>query len=127
MDILRTIAERRILEAIENGEFDNLSNSGQPIADDQDALVPEELRMAYRILKNAGCIPEELAMRKDIVSMKELLLSLDDGPERTQKLRELNFRIMKLNMLRNRPLYLEELPEYEDRFFEKCLSARSED
>lgn len=127
MDILQTIAERRIREAIENGELDNLPNAGQPLADDQDTFVPEELRMAYRILKNAGCIPEELALRNEIISMKELLLSLDDGPERTQKLRELNFRIMKLNMLRSRPLYLEELPEYEARFYEKCLSARSED
>ncbi len=49
------LAERRIAEAIERGEFDDLPGVGRPLdLDDVDPLLPEELRMAYRILKNAG-------------------------------------------------------------------------
>lgn len=49
------LAERRIEEAIERGEFDELPGAGQPLdLDDLDPLLPEELRMACRILKNAG-------------------------------------------------------------------------
>ena len=49
------LAERKIEEAIERGELDDLPGAGQPLdLDDLDPLLPEELRMAYRILKNAG-------------------------------------------------------------------------
>jgi hypothetical protein len=49
------LAERRIGEAIERGEFDDLPGAGQPLdLDDLDPLLPEELRMAWRILRNAG-------------------------------------------------------------------------
>ena len=49
------LAERKIEEAIERGEFATLPGTGQPLdLDDLDPLLPEELRMAYRILKNAG-------------------------------------------------------------------------
>jgi len=52
---LELIAERRLEEAIERGEFDNLPGAGLPLdLDDMDASLPEELRLAYRILKNAG-------------------------------------------------------------------------
>src|SRR5688572_32819466 len=52
--MLDFIAEQRIAEAIANGDFDDLPGSGKPLELDDDALIPEELRLAYRILKNAG-------------------------------------------------------------------------
>jgi len=54
------IAERKIEEALARGEFDGLPDEGRPLDLDDDALVPEELRMAYRILKNAGFAPQEV-------------------------------------------------------------------
>ena len=48
------IAEQRIAEAISRDEFDDLPGQGRPLALDDDPLVPEDLRIAYRILKNAG-------------------------------------------------------------------------
>jgi hypothetical protein len=58
--MLEPIAERRIAEAVANGELDNLPGAGKPLELDDDALVPEELRMAHRILKNAGYAPAEV-------------------------------------------------------------------
>ena len=56
---LEWIAERRIAEAVSQGELDNLPGAGRALELDDDALVPEELRMAHRILKNAGVpLPE---------------------------------------------------------------------
>ena len=56
---LEWIAERKIAEAISQGELDNLPGAGRPLDLDEDALVPEELRMAHRILKNADVrLPE---------------------------------------------------------------------
>ncbi len=57
---LRDVVESRILEARENGDFDNLPGKGKPLVLDDDALVPEEVRAAYRVLKNAGFVPPEI-------------------------------------------------------------------
>jgi Domain of unknown function (DUF1992) len=62
------LAERKIEVAIERGEFDDLPGAGQPLdLDDIDPMLPEELRMAWRILKNAAMgaadTPDETAER----------------------------------------------------------------
>jgi hypothetical protein len=54
------LVENRITEAIARGEFDHLPGAGKPLDLDDDALVPEEDRMAFRIMKNAGCVPPEV-------------------------------------------------------------------
>ena len=58
--MLDFLAEQRIAEAIAKGELDELPGEGRPLDLDDDALVPEELRLAYRILKNAGIAPPEV-------------------------------------------------------------------
>lgn len=60
---LDLLAERKIEEALARGEFDGLPGAGRPLDLDDDALVPEDLRMAYRILRNAGFAPRELEAR----------------------------------------------------------------
>jgi hypothetical protein len=87
MDIFQNIAEERIREAMERGEFDNLQNSGQPLKLDRDAWVPEDLRMAYKVLNNSGCLPPELELRKEILCLRELIDTLDDNKERLDKIR----------------------------------------
>ena len=54
------IVEQRIKEAMEKGEFDNLPGKGRPIPLEDDSHVPEDLRLAYKVLKNADCLPPEL-------------------------------------------------------------------
>ena len=62
------LAERRIVEAIEAGDFDNLPNHGQPLNLDDDALIPEMLRMAYRVMRNAGVVPREISLRAAVTA-----------------------------------------------------------
>ena len=50
MNIFAKIAEQRIREAIEQGEFDNLEGRGKPLDLRDESWVPEDLRMAYKIL-----------------------------------------------------------------------------
>ncbi len=121
MDIASRIAERKIREAIDNGEFDHLENAGRPIVFEDETFIPEDLRLAYRMLKNANCIPHELELRNEILTMRDLVMTLDDDAERLKKIRELNFKITKFNMIRNRPLHLEELPEYEEKLIRRNL------
>jgi hypothetical protein len=120
MDILATIAERKIREAMARGELDNLAGAGKPLAMDEDLSgVPDELRMAYKVLKNAGFVPPEVELRKEIVSLREMLGQLEDDDQRRTLRRQLDFKLLKLNMMRRRPLDLDEFPEYRDRIIDR--------
>ena len=66
------IAERKIAEAISRGELDNLPGEGRPLDLDDDALIPEELRLAHRILKNAGYVPPEIETLNEIAQLERL-------------------------------------------------------
>ena len=54
MLLFELLAEQKISEAISRGELDDLPGCGKPLDLDDDALVPEEMRLVCRILKNAG-------------------------------------------------------------------------
>ena len=73
MDALTQLAEQRIREAIARGELDDLPGKGRPLQLDDLARVPEELRAGYTLLKSAGCLPEELELRKEMVTLRDLL------------------------------------------------------
>lgn len=62
---LELLAERKIAEAVSRGEFDDLPGAGRPLDLEDDALVPEDLRLAHRILKNAGFAPKEVQDQGD--------------------------------------------------------------
>ena len=59
MSVVAFIAEQRIREALERGDFDGLSGAGAPLDLRADEHVPEELRMAYTLLKNSGYLTEK--------------------------------------------------------------------
>jgi hypothetical protein len=99
MDILAKIAEQRIREAIERGEFDNLPLHGKPIKLDDLAGVPEHLRMGYKILKNAGVLPAEVQLKKEIVTLKNLLDACYDETEKNMLQQKMNEKMLRYNML----------------------------
>ena len=84
------LAERKIEEAIARGELDALPGAGRPLALDDDALVPEELRVAYRILKNAGYVPPEVDELREIGQLERLVQQgCDDALARSGALKKL--------------------------------------
>jgi len=95
------IVEKRIRQAQKKGKFDNLPGSGKPLKFEDDCHIMEELRLAYKILKNADCMPPEIELKKEINHMEDLLLKMDDTAEKYRSIKKLNFLIMKLNSLRN--------------------------
>jgi len=128
MDILATIAERKIREAMARGEFDDLPGRGQPLVlEDELAGIPAELRMASKILKNAGYLPAEVELHREIVSLRELLDALEDDAERRHRQRELHFKQLKLSLLLKRPLHLDAAPQYRDRVLGKVSLAAGSD
>ena len=120
MDPIALIAERRIQEAMERGDFDDLPGKGMPLnLEEDDPMVPGELRMAYRMLRNAGMLPPEIELRKELLRLSDLLSAVTDEGERRERRRELDYKLMQFNLMRNRPVYLEGLPEYRDRTLQK--------
>ncbi len=118
------ITERKIQEAIRNGELDNLPGKGQPLQLDDDSHIPEELRLAYKILKNADCLPPELELKKEIVVLRDLLRGMEDLEEKYRLMKRLNFQIMKLNTMRRVSPLLEEDQVYFEKVVEQ-LSPKS--
>ncbi len=116
------VAERKIQEAIRNGELDNLPGKGKPLQLEDESGIPEELRLAYKILKNADCLPPEVQMKKEIVQLRDLFQSLGDVEEKYLLMKRLNFQIMKLNMMRRASPLLQEDQVY----FEKILDHLSQ-
>ncbi|MBW2067135.1 MAG: DUF1992 domain-containing protein [Deltaproteobacteria bacterium] len=112
------IAEQRIREAQENGDFDDLPGKGRPLVLENDGNVPEDLRLAYKILKNADCLPPEIQEKKEIRQMEDLLETIPDEKERYKLIKKINYRIMKLNMMGKKSPLLEE----EQVYYKKIVS-----
>lgn len=62
-----------------------------------------------------GCIPPELELRKEIVTLRDLLRAVEDDGERRTKIRELNHMLLKLSLMSGRTVDLDGFPEYRDR------------
>lgn len=65
-DPLKLIAERKILEWIESGGPERLTNRGAALDLTENPFTPEDLRMAHRIMHNAGIAPEWVQLGSDI-------------------------------------------------------------
>ncbi|AIE59107.1 DnaJ family domain-containing protein [Bacillus methanolicus] len=93
------MSEEKIRKAYENGEFDNLPGYGKPLKLDDLSSVPEELRMAYRLLKNAGYSPEENQLKQEMMTIEDLMKSCDDLVEKERLQKKLNEKILRFNSL----------------------------
>ncbi len=118
----RMLAEERIREAIERGEFTCENYKGKPLELKEDPFVPEDLKIVYRILKNAGFLPKEVELRKEIYQTLETLLD-EEHQDYYQKLRKLSGLLFHLNQIRNSPLKVEE--EYYAKILTKIKSKAS--
>jgi hypothetical protein len=58
MDWVEKLAEQRIQEAEREGVFDNLTGQGKPLPPDPFFRLPEETRLAARVLTMCGCAPK---------------------------------------------------------------------
>ena len=95
MMALDALAEERIREAHARGEFDGLPGTGKPLELDDDAMVPEELRVAYRLLKNAGFVPPEIEAHRELRDVESLLRAAATEVERAGLLARIEFLLTR--------------------------------
>nr|WP_170834440.1 DUF1992 domain-containing protein [Fictibacillus solisalsi] len=81
------MAEQRIKDAIQKGDLDHLPGKGKPLKLEELSTVPQELRMGYKILKNAGYVPEEVQLKKEMMSIQDLI-DLCQNPEEKETLKK---------------------------------------
>jgi len=102
MSLVDEWAERHIQQAQQHGEFDNLPGYGKPLALDDDSAVPEDLRVGYRLLKNAGYLPAEIQDRKDALRLVDLLrgVAAEDSQHQvlSARLRLLEIKLQQAGM-----------------------------
>lgn len=96
---LDRLIEEIIQDAMARGEFDNLPGKGKPLDHDAYFALPEDQRLAYTMLKNAGFVPEEVELLKGIKDLREKLAVCTSSAERGRLTREIEERILKFNLL----------------------------
>ncbi len=96
MNFVDRIVEKKIAEAIARGELSDLPGQGAPLTLDDDAFIPEDLRMAYRILRNAGFVPPEVTALREIGDLERRIDDLPQDDTRARALRRLQLLRMKL-------------------------------
>lgn len=120
---LERLAEDRIREAMERGVFDDLALEGKPLRFESNAFVPEDLRLAYKLLRDAGFLPPEMELKKEIVTLKELLSAVED--DRLRLTRRINDKILRLNLLHRRSFDCEDREVYVTKLRRKLGSPDS--
>ncbi len=93
------LVEEKIREAMAEGEFDNLPGKGKPINLDAYFATPEDLRMSYGVLKNAGVVPEQAQLLKEIDSLRLDLERCSDEDERARIKRSIEALVLKMNLI----------------------------
>lgn len=100
---LDRLSERRIQEAVEAGEFDNLEGMGKPLRGEPDnPFVSRELRAAFKVLENSGYAPDWMVLAQQIesdidrmrhdadrhfASLRERLADIGSNPYAVKRLR----------------------------------------
>ncbi|MCH6267364.1 DUF1992 domain-containing protein [Neobacillus citreus] len=99
MDMFHIVSEDRIKKAYKDGEFDNLPGYGKPLKLEDLSGIPEELRMAYKIMKNAGFSEEENHLRKEMMTIEDLIKKCDDSGKKEDLQKKLNEKLLRFNQL----------------------------
>ena len=96
------VAERRIKEAMSRGEFENLPGAGKPLNLEDYFNTPEDLRMAFSILKNANCAPAEVELLNEVARLERAVAESADDSARAELSRTLASRRSELALMLER-------------------------
>ncbi len=96
------IVDALIREAQERGESDNLPGKGKPIDLDEYFQMPEDVRMAQSVLKNAGMTSPEIQLLKEIAELRQLLTSLVDEKKKQEAQKKIREKQIEFNLMMER-------------------------
>ncbi|MGE6753422.1 DnaJ family domain-containing protein [Rossellomorea sp. NPDC071047] len=99
MDFSMIMSEQRIKKAYEDGDFKELPGFGKPLNLDDDLGVPQELKMAHRMMKNVGYSTDEMNVKKEMMRIEDLLRVCDDDLEKQELKKSLSENMLKYNAM----------------------------
>lgn len=91
--------DEQIRRAIEAGEFDDLAGKGEPLDLRAYFETPEDLRMAYSILKSNNFVPEEVEALKEIEELKKRLETCSEESRKNELKKQITEKTYRFNML----------------------------
>lgn len=94
--------ETIIKEAMERGEFENLKGKGKPLDLTAYFDTPEELRLAYSALKNAGYVSTEVELLQEIAALKGKLDGITDKDEQSRIRKLIRDKQLQFDVLMDR-------------------------
>jgi len=97
---LALIAEQKIAKAMKEKDFNSPKWKNKPLPLEDDRFVPEDLKIAYKILKNSGYLPPEIEERKEIKRIEDLIAKTEDEHERLKQMKKLSVLLMKVDAKR---------------------------
>ena len=119
------IVETRIRQAQKEGQFDNLPGKGKPLKLDDDSRVAPHLRASYRILKNAGLLPPEMQLRKEVNELRELLNEVQCEEDTRLLVREINEKILASNLLGGFSISSEQEQVYVEKIIKRLKNRKA--
>ncbi|WP_339321241.1 DnaJ family domain-containing protein [Paenibacillus sp. FSL W8-0194] len=99
MGLMSWLAEERIHKAMEQGEFKDLAGKGKPLELEDLSHIPEDLRMSYKVMKNAGVIPEEMQLQGELLKLRDLIYACENAGEKEKLKRSLTEKKLRFQML----------------------------
>src|SRR5512147_2968569 len=96
------IVEAIIKQAMERGEFDNLPGKGKPIDLTEYFETPEEVRLAYSVLRNAGMTSREVDLLKEIAELKQVLEAVLDEKKKQEITKQMQQKQNEFSLMMER-------------------------
>lgn len=88
--------ERQLEKAAREGAFDKLPGAGQPIDLTENPFVPADWRLAFKVLKDNGIVPEFVERRKQIETLRAEIDGLKAQPPSEWRQLTLRNRVVRL-------------------------------
>lgn len=75
MNQWETAVDRAIRKAMEDGEFKDLPGEGKPLEWHDDPNTPDEMKLAYKILRENDLAPDWIVQGRELEARQEQLLA----------------------------------------------------
>ncbi|WP_170416611.1 DUF1992 domain-containing protein [Ruegeria atlantica] len=99
---LGKLIERQIKKAQAEGQFDGLEGEGRPLPDrSSEAQADPALAAGHRIMAQAGVLPEEFSIKKELDAARKAYASQTDPDERKATMAKIAELEMRYNMARD--------------------------
>jgi len=96
------LVEEMIKKAQERGEFDNLPGKGKPIDLTEYFEMPEDVRVAQSVLKNAGMKSREVDLLKEIAELKQALAKVVKEKKRQEIQKQIQEKQVEFSLMMER-------------------------